>query len=57
MSWVVIERGNGEIHVLPKDDKEPHRCDQHCPCGPWLDDGIWIHHAADGREGRGQTKH
>jgi len=43
--WVVIERGNGEIHVLP--EGENHRCDECCHCGPWLEDGIWVHNSSE----------
>ena len=49
MSWSVIEHGD-EIHVLPKDDLKPHKCSKDCSCGPWLDDGVWVHNSADLRE-------
>lgn len=48
--WVVILHGDDEYHLLPAHDERGHICDKHCQCGPWLDDGIWIHNAADGRE-------
>lgn len=38
------------LHVLPEGEWAEHRYSPQCGCHPSLRDGVWIHHALDGRE-------
>jgi len=38
-------------HVTPINDVIPHETSRHCWCQPTEhEDGLWVHHSADGRE-------
>lgn len=40
-------------HWMPMDDIKRHELSKNCWCNPTQDDehlGVWVHHAADGRE-------
>jgi hypothetical protein len=42
-----------ELHIVPLDDYREHECYTDCWCHPSEDDeidGVFIHHAMDGRE-------
>lgn len=49
-SWEAICLPTGESHVIPLDDLRPHIETPQCWCGPFDDDGIWVHNAMDHRE-------
>lgn len=52
--WDVVRTENGDLHVVPCSDLEPHTvCDVICGCGPFHDEdseNLIIHNAFDGRE-------
>lgn len=50
MYWNIVEKPNGsKLHIVPANDIRVHGGDD-CWCGPTMDDGVMVHHAADGRE-------
>ncbi len=52
--WLVVEDQNGVCHVVPKKDDQAHTINDVCWCDPTSDDGVMVHHSADGREKREQ---
>lgn len=40
----------GGLHVVPLNDLREHDLNGSCWCRPDYDDGVWVHHALDGRE-------
>lgn len=50
MSWLAVRNGPLAAHVIPLDDLRPHAELVNCWCRPTNDDGVWVHHALDGRE-------
>lgn len=62
--WIGIHADDGLSHVVPQNDLYPHDT-QHeldpdgtlslrCWCAPTYDEGVIVHHSADGRE---ESKH
>jgi hypothetical protein len=39
----VVETINGDLHMVPEDERKAHEMSPHCQCRPWKDDGIWVH--------------
>jgi hypothetical protein len=48
--WQVIERDDGERHVVPRDDLKAHDHSMNCWCAPRDDEGVWVHNSMDRRE-------
>ena len=48
--WAVVCTPEGEIHIEPLSDREPHEHCETCWCQPTIEDDAWVHHSADGRE-------
>lgn len=40
----------GGVHVVPLNDLREHDLNGSCWCKPTKDEGVWVHHAMDGRE-------
>lgn len=40
----------GGVHVVPLNDLREHDLNGSCWCKPTHDEGVWVHHAMDGRE-------
>lgn len=46
-----LQAGKGKLHVTPINDAIEHVTTPACWCRPTEhEDGLWVHHSADGRE-------
>lgn len=54
LNLVPLPGTEGDIHVIPNNDIEPHDISEGCWChpvdAPDSEDFVWIHNSKDGRE-------
>lgn len=49
--WLTVDHPvSGEHHAFPTWDLGAHAFDEQCPCGPYLENEVWMHNSFDGRE-------